>query len=133
MKLKFSGQFLEKYSNIKFHENPSIGSQFVPIGQTDGPTDMKKLIFIFRYFANTIRNTVTIKAVCKLCFTSVPLNTSETLESEEPIGMCTLPAIRWLLLCLMTQAVRHTTYCHMPKFSNIPISRNLYNYFPVAG
>jgi len=26
---------LEKYSNIKFYENPSICSQVVPCGQTD--------------------------------------------------------------------------------------------------
>jgi hypothetical protein len=30
MKLEFSGQILEKYSNIKFHENPSNGSRVVP-------------------------------------------------------------------------------------------------------
>jgi hypothetical protein len=28
------GFFAEKYSNIKFHENPSIGSRVVPCGQT---------------------------------------------------------------------------------------------------
>jgi len=39
MKLEFSGQIFEEYSNIKFHENPSIGSQVVPCGQTDGQTD----------------------------------------------------------------------------------------------
>jgi len=27
MKLEFSRQILEKYSNIKFYENPSIGSR----------------------------------------------------------------------------------------------------------
>jgi len=35
MKLEFSQQFLEKYSNIKFHENPSGG---VKCGRTDGQT-----------------------------------------------------------------------------------------------
>jgi len=35
MKLEFSRQIFEKYSNIKFHENPSIGSRVVPFGQTD--------------------------------------------------------------------------------------------------
>jgi hypothetical protein len=33
MKLAFSRQISEKYSNIKFHENPSNGSR-VPNGQT---------------------------------------------------------------------------------------------------
>jgi len=36
MKLEFSRQFFEKYSNIKFHENPSSGSRVVPCGRTDG-------------------------------------------------------------------------------------------------
>jgi len=27
--------------NIKFHENPSSGSQVVPCGQTDGQTNLK--------------------------------------------------------------------------------------------
>jgi len=35
MKLEFFGQIFEKFSNIKFHENPSSGSRVVPCGQTD--------------------------------------------------------------------------------------------------
>jgi len=35
MKLEFYRQLFEKYSNIKFHENPSSGSPVVPCGQTD--------------------------------------------------------------------------------------------------
>jgi hypothetical protein len=38
MKLEFFGQVFEKYSNIKFHENPSRGSQVVLCGRTDGQT-----------------------------------------------------------------------------------------------
>jgi len=38
MKLEFSHQIFEKYSNIKFHENPSGGSQVVPCRQTDRQT-----------------------------------------------------------------------------------------------
>jgi len=34
MKLEFSRQISEKYSNIKFHDNPSSGGRFVPCGQT---------------------------------------------------------------------------------------------------
>jgi hypothetical protein len=52
MKLEFSGQIFEKYLNIKFHENPSIGSQVVPCGQTDGGSDMKLLIVAVRSCAN---------------------------------------------------------------------------------
>jgi hypothetical protein len=35
MKLEFSRQIFEKYSNIKFYENPSSGSRAVPCAQTD--------------------------------------------------------------------------------------------------
>jgi hypothetical protein len=38
-KLQFSQQIFGKYSNIKFHENPSSGSRVVPSGRTDGRTD----------------------------------------------------------------------------------------------
>ena len=33
-KLEFSRQILEKYSTVKFHENPSSGSRVVPCGST---------------------------------------------------------------------------------------------------
>ena len=35
MELDFSREIFEKYSNIKFHENPSSGRQVVPCGRTD--------------------------------------------------------------------------------------------------
>jgi len=35
MELEFSGRIFEKYSNIKFHENPLSGSRVVPCGRTD--------------------------------------------------------------------------------------------------
>jgi len=50
MKLEFSRIILEKYSNIKFHENPSSGSGVAPGGK-NGQTDMTKLIVAFRNFA----------------------------------------------------------------------------------
>jgi hypothetical protein len=39
MKLEFSRQLFEKYSDIKFNENPSSGSGDVPCGLSDGRTD----------------------------------------------------------------------------------------------
>jgi hypothetical protein len=50
MILEFLWQRFEKYSDIKFHENPSSGSRVVPCRQTDGRTDMMKLIVTFRNF-----------------------------------------------------------------------------------
>jgi hypothetical protein len=42
MKLEFSQQIFEKYSNIKFHENLSSASRVVPNGLTDRQTDEAK-------------------------------------------------------------------------------------------
>ena len=47
MKFKFSRQFFEIYSAIKFHENPSSGSPSCSLR-----TDTTKLIHTFRNFAN---------------------------------------------------------------------------------
>ena len=53
MKLEFSRQSFEKYSNINFHKNPSGGGErFVPCGRTD-----MKIIVDFWNFANTPENT----------------------------------------------------------------------------
>ena len=35
MKLEFSRQIVEKYSGVKFNENPSSGKRVDPFGQTD--------------------------------------------------------------------------------------------------
>jgi len=51
MKVEFSRQFLEKYSNIKFNENPSKGSRVVPCRRTDGQRNTTNLIVAFRNFA----------------------------------------------------------------------------------
>ena len=51
MKLEFSEQIFEKYSNVKFHENPSCGSRVLC-----GQTDMTKLIVAFRKSANAPKN-----------------------------------------------------------------------------
>jgi hypothetical protein len=57
----FCIDFRKKYSNIKFHENPSSGSGVVACGRTD----MTKLIVAFRNFANGPKNGSSLKV--RLC------------------------------------------------------------------
>jgi len=52
MKIVIPRQFVEKYSNIKFLENPSSGRR-VPYGHPDGRTDTAKLIVAFRNSTKT--------------------------------------------------------------------------------
>jgi hypothetical protein len=54
-KIEFSRQIFEKHSNVKFHENPSIGIRDFSCGRTDRRTDMTKLIVSFRNFANALK------------------------------------------------------------------------------
>ena len=52
--LGFSQSFFEKFSNVTFIESLSGGSRVVPCGQTDGWTEMTKLIVALRNFANAL-------------------------------------------------------------------------------
>jgi hypothetical protein len=52
MKLEDSRQVFEKYSIIKFFENPSSENRVAPYGRTD----MTKLTVAFRSFANAPKN-----------------------------------------------------------------------------
>jgi hypothetical protein len=56
IKFEFSGQILEKYSDIIFHENASSGSRF-----PGGRTHVTNLIVAFRSFANALNNYNTVK------------------------------------------------------------------------
>ena len=64
MKLEFSRQIFEKYSNVNFQENPSGGSRVVPCEQrgTDGQTDMTKLIVIFATVRKRLKTAVYLKS-----------------------------------------------------------------------
>ena len=53
MKLELSGQIFEKYSNVKFHENPFSGSR---VFHGDGGTDMTKLVVVFDNFVKAPKN-----------------------------------------------------------------------------
>jgi hypothetical protein len=49
MRLEFSRQFFEKYSNINLKKISSVGGELFHVG---GRTDMTKLTAAFRNFAN---------------------------------------------------------------------------------
>ena len=51
--------------NIKFRENPSSGSRVVPCGQTDGRTNMAKLIVASRNFAKALSNRMVHGEECR--------------------------------------------------------------------
>jgi hypothetical protein len=63
MKLEISRHIFQKYSNIKFHENPFSGSRVVPCGWTDGQADMTKLTVVSRNFANAPKRYFTNETV----------------------------------------------------------------------
>ena len=67
MKLDFSGQILEKFSNTKFQGNPFNGSR-VPCGRagTDGGTDMTELTEAFGNFVNALRDIDKVSVTGKL-------------------------------------------------------------------
>jgi hypothetical protein len=62
MKLEFSGQIFEKYSNIKLHENRPVGSElFHADGETDGQTERhSEANSCFSQFANTPNKTIAL-------------------------------------------------------------------------
>ena len=67
MELEFSRQIFEKYSNIKYHEYPSLGSRIVSCVQTDGQTDtvtdMTTLIVTFYNSTNAPKSRCLFLAV----------------------------------------------------------------------
>jgi len=79
MNLEFSGQILEKYSNIKFHENSSSESRVVPGGEKGGRKDrFDEANRPFSYFCEhadkTVRfRTTALKSACDITFTRASL------------------------------------------------------------
>jgi hypothetical protein len=76
MKLEFSRQILEKFANIKFHENPYSGSRVFHVdGQTHRwtQTDMTKIMVAFRNFANAPDKTAIMPYSTAACMFSSSL------------------------------------------------------------
>jgi hypothetical protein len=60
MKLEFSSEIFEKYSNIKVHENSSSDSRVAPCGNIDGPMNrnITKLIVSVHNFAKAPKSVI---------------------------------------------------------------------------
>jgi hypothetical protein len=56
VKIGFSQQICEKYSNIKFHENTSSQRAVVPCGRTEGRTDITRLTVTFRNLRTRLKH-----------------------------------------------------------------------------
>jgi len=69
IKLDFTRQIFEEYSNIKYHENPSSGSRVVPSGRRYRWTDIKKPIVDFRNSANALKNVTNCRYSCFVIIT----------------------------------------------------------------
>ena len=55
MKLEFSRQIFEKYSNNRFNENLPSGSRVIPRRQMGRQTGMAKLIVAFHNFVKALK------------------------------------------------------------------------------
>ena len=72
MKLEFSGQIFEEYSDTELHEILSSGSRVVPCGRTDIQPNITKLIVTYINFANAPEKVAN-------CFGSRPRDSSAEL------------------------------------------------------
>ena len=90
--VNFSQRIVEKYGNMKFHENPSIGSRD-PCGRTDGSTDrdVTKLRVAFCNFANAPKNT----CLCFISFFLSPLSPSFFLMFTDSSWSFTFHPLIW--------------------------------------
>jgi len=66
-------QIFEKYTNIKFNENPSCGSRSVPRGQTDGRRRHNEANISFSKFC---QRAYKCRSVWSLCLTHLKLPTT---------------------------------------------------------
>jgi hypothetical protein len=61
----FLDNFPQKYSNIEFNVNSSVGAEFSM--REEGKTDMTKLIFAFRNFINAPEKKKNLDRIFKFC------------------------------------------------------------------
>jgi hypothetical protein len=76
-----------KSLNVKFHQNPSSGSQVVPCGQTDRQKDLMKLIVAFDNFANRSKNEASFICSISICVTYTKTITLSPISFLPPTFM----------------------------------------------
>jgi len=77
MKLEFSQQTFENFSNLKFHENPPSESRVVTCGRKDRRSDTTKLLVASRNFANVPETIQTSFALSLIVHLSANLNNDQ--------------------------------------------------------
>ena len=83
MNLEFSGQIFEKYSNIKFHENPSVQWEPSCYMLTDRHDEANSQ---FRNFTNAPKNCLGNYLHNRLILALLPIISDTALLCTSPIG-----------------------------------------------
>ena len=78
MKLEFSRQIFEEYSDIKFYENPSSGRRVIACGETD----MTKVTVVFHNYAKAPK---TYSSACTVKESSIIPSAHNTLFILLPV------------------------------------------------
>ena len=102
IKLEFSIQIFEKYSNIKLHENPSSGSRHGPCGQADRHNEA---ISRFSRFYERGKN-----RGCISSYTWNPGTLDEQQYHDLPHELCPLPHVRLHLIHMTFRALAAWRY-----------------------
>ena len=110
MKLELSCHIFEKYSNIKFYDNPSSRRRVVPRGRADGQTDMPKQVDALCNFVKAPKNTFNAYIFQKILSTSLYYSSSSSSSVLRWIRTITVFS-RAQLLSLLTQL--HSSATHV--------------------
>jgi hypothetical protein len=89
MEIEFPQQIFGNSSGIKLHENPSIGSQIVPCGQTDrwkdAQTDMTKEISLYAFLRGLKEYAVLFKSIIRFAHNEISRKVQEFIHVAEGI------------------------------------------------
>ena len=116
MKLDFYRHIFEKYSYIKFHENPSSWGRVVPCGQTN----MTKLIVAFRTFTNVPKiraPTLSIRLEQRRKGHSQPSHETICVESDKSCRIKYRTCTLWYSTILKPTILLRDGQCYRNMFS----------------